>query len=279
MNKMKIFKYPDLQTAWVGINEYLANELEDVKKHGGGISGNQVVLYNAIVKSKTGAIDPNFDFGYVLGYTLRKWTKLVSNYVDQTELDMVRALVLDREKKKTSQYTHTFKFSNSHVSGKDCLISLTFSRNINSPHPVVYYHTRATEATKRMIFDFLLVQRIIEYVYGAATHAEVVMYMPFMFISVDGVLLVHNAKPIQELVHDWDNPNDAQRRIIKAWDKFYNTPIDQISYKVHQRSAKGIQKDDKGYPLHGRPSIFAKDVPLFQVNKSTRKVINKLNKG
>ena len=278
MSKTKIFKFPNLQEAWLGINEYLANDYEDILKHGGGISGNQVVLYNAIVKSKTSAIDPSFDFGHVLGYTMRKWTKLISNYVDRDMLDLTKALVIEREVKKTTQYTHTFHFSNAHVSGKDCLISLTFSRNINSNTPVVYYHTRATEATKRMIFDFLLVQRLVEYVYGYI-QVEVVMYMPFVFISADGVLLCNGAKPIKELVRNWDNPNNCQKRVITAWDKLYNTHISKIPYKVHQRAAKAIQMGGDGKPLHGRDALVASTLTLFKPTNLSKGLLEKLNKG
>lgn len=263
MYNPKTFHFPTLQDAWANLNEYLANNQPEIVSYGGGIHSSEMVMYNSIIKVDKAWVNPNFDFGYVLGYTSRKWSKLVSNYVDLNYLDLVRADVRDREKKKVKNYTHAFHFSNKHSSGKDCLISLTFTRSIQNDIPTVIYHTRAMECTKRVIFDFLLIQRIIEYVYGEEASVEVIMYIPYMYISVEGFLLYTNYKPLEECLKiESGKPNPFQRRILEAYDKFMNVDISNIKYKVHARSAKGIQRCKDGKPLHGRNTYLAKDIKL-----------------
>ena len=102
MQKTKIFNFPTLEHAWSGLNEYLANNLEDIQAHGGGIYGTEMVLYHSIIKVDKAWVSPDFDFGHILGYTDRKWIKLIRNYVDLNYLDLVKAAVLEREKKKAS---------------------------------------------------------------------------------------------------------------------------------------------------------------------------------
>lgn len=276
MAKFTQFHFATLEEAWAGINEYLVNNQPEIEKNGGGIYGTQMMLYNAIIQVETSWINPNFDFAKILGYTDRKWSKLVSNYVDLNYLDLVKREVLAREKKKTVNYTHSFHFSNKHQSGKDCLISLIFQRKMGNDRPTVVYHTRAVEATKRMIFDFLLIQRIVEYVYGKDISVEVEMVIPFIFIAAEGVILFSNYKPMKDLVHNWDNPNVYQGRVIKAWEKLSTTPIDQIKYRVHKRSAVGVQRDSSGNPLHGRKKLCAKDLQLIKPPKN-KKLLAKLN--
>lgn len=277
--KVKKFEFPTLQHAWAGLNKYLANEQEDIEKYGGGVYSSEMVLHNSVIHVEKAWVDPEFDFAYVLGYTDKKWSKLVSNYVDMAYLDLLKSDVLGREKVKARSYTFAFHFSNKHKSGKDCLISLTFTRGKTSENPVVYYHTRAMECTKRVIFDFLLIQRIIEYVYGPRVTVEVIMYIPYMFVTQEGWLLYTNYEPIQQSITNHKNPNLFQKRILSVYDKLINTDINSIKYKVHARSAKGIQRDSKGHPIHGRINYKAKDITLINPGKLKSGLINKLDKS
>lgn len=261
--KLKTFNCITLEHAWSEINKYFCNEYDDILEHG-YINGAQPCLYNTIINIAKPWISPKFDFANILGYTVRKWTKLVSNYVDLNYLDLVKAHVGGREKKKTQNYTHSFHFSNKHDSGKDCLISLTFTRQYGNPNPVVIYHTRAVECTKRMIFDFLLIQRIVEYVYGKDKLVEVTMFIPFMFITIEGALLYTNYESIDTLITNHKNPNKLQKKVLDTYYKFKAIDISTIKYKVHARSARGIQKGEDGKPIHGRPTLLAKELQLFK---------------
>lgn len=276
--KLPIFRFPTLEHAWAGLNKYLANELHDIEEFGGGIYSSEIVMYNSVIKVDKAWVSPNFDFGHILGYTTRKWSKLVSNYVDRNYLDLVKQDVLAKERKKSKNYTHAFHFSNKHTSGKDCLISLTFTRSFSNDSPTVIYHTRAMECTKRVIFDFLLIQKIVEYVYGNKTPVDVVMYIPYMFISVEGFLLYTNYENIETAITNHDKPNKFQKRILDTYEKFMKIDISKIKYRVHARSAKGIQRCSLGKPLHKRDSYLAKDITLFSEGKFKETLADKLDK-
>lgn len=279
MHTVSTFEFPTLQHAWEGLNEYLLNEQAKIEAVGGGIYGTEMCLYNTMISVYKAWVDPTFDFGHVLGYTNKKWSKLINNYLDRDYLELIKAEVVERERKKSTNYTHTMHFANSHGSGKDCLISLTFCRAIGNECPVVVYHTRATECTKRMIFDFLLIQKICEYVYGKERTVEVKMFVPFMFIAVEGVLLYFNHVPMDKALRipKGKEPTVFQKRVQLAYDKFMNIDVETIRYKVHKRSAQGIQRGPDGKPLHGRKPYLAGEIELFNDAKRKPRDIDKLN--
>ena len=152
-----VLEFKNLQRAWQGMNEYLFLEEKKIRKTGtGGAFGSQMVCFDTIVMVDKAKIDPDFNFGERLGYTPTKWTSLVSNYADYYYLDMVRAEITRREKQRARMYNYTLHFSNKHGAGKDCLISLTFSRRPDRDRPFVSFVIRTSEITKRLLFDFLL---------------------------------------------------------------------------------------------------------------------------
>lgn len=278
----KHFHFPTLEGAWEGINEYLFNQEREIKQLGGGNYGTEMVLYNAMITVDKTWINPKFNFGRALGYTSKKWSKLVNNYVDLKYLELVKGEVRAREAKKAKSYNYTMHFDNSHGSGKDCLISLTFQRKINNDVPTVVYHTRASEATKRMIFDFLLIQRIVEYVYGESQSVEMIAYIPFVFINVEAFLIYMGYKggPKGKAFRSDEPYSKFQERIFRRWDDFQAKPLEEITFRVHKRAAAQIKLDDKGNPLSGAKDVFARDLKIkFRPTKVTAGDIEKLNEG
>jgi len=274
--------FPTLQAAWEGLNEYLANNEAEIRKSGGGTYGTEMVAYNTFVSIGKTWVDPKFNFGRVLGYRNKKWSKLINNYVNFDYLDLIRSEVRDREKKKAKSYNHTYHFDNSHGSGKDCLISLTFMRKVTDDNPTVIYNTRASEATKRMIFDFLLIQRMVEYVYGEGVTVEMVAFIPFMFINVEAFLIYMAWKGKDAVVvPPKEGYSKFQQRLVSKYDEFSTRDLNSIKYKVHKRAAAQVQKDKNGNPISGAPDLFAKDLKFD--NKRIKLVavskIEKLNEG
>src|SRR5690349_7251422 len=156
MMNFKIMEFGSLQSGWEGINEYLFLECEEIIKRGGGLYGPEFVSFDNYVVMKRAWVDPEFDFGKTLGYAIKKWSSLVNNYADLKYLDLLRAEIAHRTKKRARSYNYSFHFSNHHGSGKDCLISLLFSKRIGVEHPIVVFQVRTSEVTKRLLFDFLL---------------------------------------------------------------------------------------------------------------------------
>mgnify|MGYP003402936159 CR=1 FL=1 len=281
-------EFPTLEAAWEGINEYLANNEREIIKKGGGCYGTEMVSYDNFIYIYKSWISPDFNFGHILGYKYKKWSKLINNYVDQNYLDLVKGEVLDRERKKSLNYNYTMHFANSHGSGKDCLISLSFCKRKGNKNPFVIYTTRASECTSRMIFDFLLIQRICEYVYGKGVTVEVACYIPFMFINIERFLMYMGYKGRDILKPTKLEPNrqnspeeysNFQKKCIVKYDHYMAVNPKDIKYKVHRRAALQIQKDANSKPIANAPDLLAKDL-TYPFNKKLKvKDIDKLNKS
>lgn len=281
-------KYKDLQTAWQGMNEYLfVKEAHITDRDAGGAFGSQMVCMDTIVAASKAEVDPEFDFGEVLGYALTKWTTLVNNYVDYHYLDMLRAEVAKREKQKARMYNYTLHFSNKYGSGKDCLISLTVARRPNSSRPFASFVIRTSEITKRLLFDFLLVQRIIEYVYGH-NDVKVNLYAQHWYITAESFIMYNNVKSVKKLAKEHGivkKPEKFQEKILQKLDEYMNHPDPHsVMFRVNRRSMLQIQRGDDGKPLSGVKSMKAKSLTLkthknYPSNVITRNQILKHDKN
>jgi hypothetical protein len=264
-------EFGSLQTGWEGINEFLFLECETICKKGGGLYGPEFVSYNNYVVMKRAWVNPEFDFGKVLGYAIKKWSSLVNNYADIRYLDLLRAEINQRKNRNARSYNFSFHFSNHHGSGKDCLISIMFTKRVGVPHPILIFQVRTSEVTKRLLFDFLLVQRIGEYIYGN-NDFEVHLYAPSMYITAESFVMYNNVKSIKKLLKTWQNsghhiekPDNHrfQDKVFKIYKDYMDHPDpDGIRYKVHRRSAMQIRRDSKGEPLSGVKSMLAKNLTL-----------------
>lgn len=273
---INIFHYKDLQEAWEKLQEYIANH--EVKVRGdreGYLYGTMLSLYDTIIMADSCKIDRKFNFGHALGYQDKKWTKLINNYVNRDYLDLVKSEILSKEKKnKSAHYIHTYHFDNKYGSGKDCLISLTITKRKNDPCPILTYHTRASEITKRLIFDFLLIQRIAEYIYGKDRQCKVICHLIFCFVNLECFMMYLSWKGIDTLKAVTGSYSTFQIRCIEKYEKFLNTPLEKIKYKVHYRAAVQV-KMHAGLIEDTIPTLYAKDLKLFKVNPNI-KLINQL---
>lgn len=272
------FHYENLTDAWEGMNEFLANREVLITRKGGGVYGSEFVSFNNLVTISKCKLDPKFNFGRVLGYTYKKWTKLVNNYCNMNYLDLIKAEVQEREGKNAKAYNYTYHFDNVHGSGKDCLISLTFTRRKNEPGPIVIYTTRASEITKRLVFDFLLIQRMVEYVYGKEQQVQLICFIPFMYINLECFLMyvAHYGRKnvIKKNKKGFYSP--YQERMIKKYKEFLKVDASKVKYKVHQRAVMQVQRNPDGSPASNVKDCFAKNLVL--VHKEPRiKDIEKLN--
>src|SRR5690606_31979735 len=239
---VNVLEFESLQAAWEGINMFLATADQKTlnEKGGGGMYGTEYISYNNLIIANSCCVDPKFDFGKVLGYTPRKWTTLVNNYVDFNYLDMLRSEITMRRGKNAKSYNYSFHFSNKAGGGKDCLISLVFSKRVDEPFPTVFFNVRTSEVTSRLLFDFLLVQRIVEYVYGEGHPAEVHFYAPSMFITAERFSMFAHWKGWDKIEKKLGNDR-FQNRIRQVYNHFKTADLDTIRYKVHSRCAEVVQ--------------------------------------
>lgn len=269
-------EFDNLQKAWEGINEFLFVECNRVEKKGGGIYGPEWISYDNWVHIHKAEVDPEFDFGTTLGYNIKKWSSLVNNYVDFHSIDMIRAEIAHRMSKNSRSYNYAYHFANKHGHGKDCLISLNFMQRLNSSVPTVLFQIRTSEVTKRLLFDFLLVQRLGEYIFGS-NDFEVVLIAPSFYITAESFIMYNNVRDIRKLVKK-AKPHKFHDRVFKKFDFFYNHPDPHnIKYKVHRRSALQIIHDENGKPISGVKPMYAKELVLFKdgINNYPKDVVTK----
>lgn len=250
--------YRTLQEAWEGLNEELAINTPEVIEKGGTVYGAQAYYYSVFAKIDKALVDPDFDLGIKIGYTTKKWSSLINNYLDYEGMEFLKQQVQSRVEKKSKAYSYRMMFSNTHDTGKDCLTSLTILKRQNQEKPIAIFHVRATEVTKRLIFDFLLVQRIIEYVYGH-NDIEVHYYVPVAFITCEGFAMYDNHKSVSKLLKKkYKSKEDLPkfpRRVFDTIKYLKTTHAPSIKYKVNRRSAMQLQWDEHGNPLSGKPSL------------------------
>lgn len=291
-----LLEFGNLTKAWEGINKFLFLEAEKITAAGGGEYGPEFVSYNNYVVVTRAWVDPEFNFGKVLGYTYKKWSALVNNYVDYKYLDLIRAEIAHRTKRNARSYNYSFHFNNAHGSGKDCLISLLFTKRLGIPHPVLVFQVRTSEVTKRLIFDFLLIQRIAEYVYGH-NDVEVHFFAPSFYITGESFVIFNNVEPIKKMLKRFRKKNSEQhpehhifqKKTLKIFNDYMNHPDPRsIRYKVHRRSALQIRKQENGRPLSNVKDLFARqlllkrtieDLPETVISKSQLKAHNKAQRN
>lgn len=265
------FNCPDSQKAWEDINEFMFIHEDKLKKAGAGRDGNVSIAYDVFMFIEKAWVDPSFDFGMMFGHRIQKWTHLVKNYVDMNYLNIVREDIQTRESKKQKVYQVTKHFSNSFDNGKDCLISLTFSRRLGNKLPVLIFHIRASEITKRLLWDFLLVQRMGEYVYGN-NEFSIILYCPMAYLNAEAFTMYHNHVSIKKLLKshygkDYKNClQPFQQRVLGILNKFLRCDPMSISYKSHRRAVKQLQKDENGKPISGDRPLLAGDL-FLQTNQ------------
>ena len=252
--------FGSLQTGWQGINEFLFTESKKIEAKGGGAYGPEWISYDNYVMMRKAWVDPEFNFGKKLGYTKKKWGALVNNYIDFRYLDMVKAEITHRVMKKARSYNYSYHFDNAHGSGKDCLISINFTKRVSHEHPILVFNIRTSEVTKRLLFDFLLVQRIGEYVYGH-NDFEVHFFAPSFYITAESMCMYNNIVPLHELVPE--PTHSFQEKVFKRLDHFLTIEDPEtITYRVHRRVAKQVRRDENGEPESGTVDMFAKDLIL-----------------
>ena len=247
-------RHETTQEAWEWLNEFLATQEERVKKNGGLRTGPQIISYDHFMEIEKAWVDPEFDFGFMFGYKKQKWTVLKSNYLNIEELDLVKGQVNEREDKGSSGYNIALQFTNQHGHGHACLLSLVFQRRRTKPDPVIIINIRSSEATKRLLMDFLLVQRIAEYVYGEDIKVGIKLYCGNVYISAENFVMYHNHKDLHTILEY--GRSGMENKVIDIYNKFMEPDaLEKIKYRVHLRAVKRLHHLPN-------PAIKAKDLLL-----------------
>lgn len=256
---VRYLEYANSQEAWEGLNEYFLNNEEDILQLGCR-NGSQLIAFDNVIKIRKAWVDPEMDFGNTFGYRAQKWTGLINNYVNLNYLDILKSQILAKENAKGAykNYNISMQFDNSHGHGKNCLLSLTFSRTQETDIPIATFHLRSSEITKRLLLDLLLVQRIAEHIYGVDQHIMIKMLCTNMYQSAESFSMYDLHKPIKDVIDIKGEQSNWQERVIKTLENFQTVDPAKITYKVFLRSVNQLQK------LKGDKPMYARDLLLFK---------------
>ena len=275
---MKSFEFANSQEAWEGLNEYFFQNEHDIMDYGGGRYGNQLVLYDVFINIRKAWVDPKFDFGNMFGYRPHKWTGLISNYVNMNYLDILKAQVLVKESKKYPIYNLSMQFDNSHGHGKNCLLSLTFTRRQDLDVPIATFNLRSSEITKRLLIDYLLVQRIAEYIYGEEQTVMINMFCGNMYQNVEAFTMYNTHRDLTKLNKNKPGKSKWTDKIMEVLNKFKTVKPEEIKYKVFRRSVNQLQKVHGDRPmLAGELFLGKKEIeyPEDCITQSQRRAFRK----
>lgn len=243
--------FKDSLSAWENINEMFLRHDHEL---GATIHAHALYVYDCTIGIRKPKLDPEFDFGKHFNYTISKWKSLVANYIDKPELDEIRKEVIYEEAKKTKIYNLALQFTNKHGHGKNCLLSMVFSRRANESKPTINVFLRASEVTKRLVCDLLLFQRIGEFVYSD-TEFQLIIHFNQMFNDDTVLLMYHAHKSIKSILRE--STSQRSKELLEKLKKLLKTNPEDIKYKVHRRAAKVLRPDICKYP-----KTLAKDCKL-----------------
>lgn len=249
------------QEAWEKLNEAFLRLDPSLFEKGAVANSGVAVSYNVFVKIRKAYVDPDFDFGRHFNYTETKWTTLLNNYVDFNQLDLVKSQVKLKKASYNQNYNVSYVFNNSHNNGKQCLLAAIFSKRFQEDVPVITMVVRASEITKRLIFDFLLIQRISEYVYGKDQTVQINLFATQMFGNVETLLMYGAHKKLKKVLKGTDKENPWIKKLLEVNDKFINgTEKDFSTYKVFLRAFKVLRPDLYEYkPLLAKNLVIEDD--------------------
>lgn len=242
-------EFKNSMKAWEGLNRlFLFNEEGfEVERIGKAQYINDLVIY-----INNPLVDPEFDFGRHFNYTISKWKSLVANYINKEELISLKAEVLSALKSKKI-FNIGYQFDNKHAHGKNCLLSMVVSNKAGMDNPMITVFMRASEVTKRLICDLLLIQRIGEYLLSGSNF-HVCIHFNQIFNDDTVLLMYHAHENLLKLsdklgIYDY-NWYDRLKYLLEV------NP-DDIKYKVHRRALKVLRPE-----LYRYPKTLAKDCVL-----------------
>lgn len=242
-------EFKNSMKAWEGLNRLFLFNKEgfEVERIGKAQYINDLVIY-----INNPLVDPEFDFGRHFNYTISKWKSLVANYINKEELISLKAEVLSALKSKKI-FNIGYQFDNKHAHGKNCLLSMVVSNKAGMDNPMITVFMRASEVTKRLICDLLLIQRIGEYLLSGSNF-HVCIHFNQIFNDDTVLLMYHAHENLLKLsdkfgIYDY-NWYDRLKYLLEV------NPED-IKYKVHKRALKVLRPE-----LYRYPKTIAKDCVL-----------------
>lgn len=248
------------QEAWEKINEAFLRRDPVLFEKGGVVSSGMALCYNVFIKIRKAWVDPDFNYGRCFHYTQSKWTTLLNNYIDFNKLDLLRSKIRVIKSSYSQNYNISYLFNNSHDNGKQCLLAATFSKRFSEDIPLITVILRASEITKRLMFDLLLIQRMGEYVYGPNQTVQINIFCTQMYGNIETLIMYDAYKPLPKVLKK--ATKDAwYDKVMEVYNKFKTgEEKDFKSFKVFYRSFKVVRPDIFTYkPLLAQTLVIEND--------------------
>ena len=248
-------EYHNFLEAWEGINEsFLDTSLSLLKEFNGVRHARALYLYNVSIQVNNPVLDPEFDFGRKFNYTKQKWNMLMGNYINMVELKELKT-ELKQHLNDRKPYNISYNFPNTHKHGKKCLLALIITKRYGDVTPYITMYLRSSEVTKRLSVDFLLMQRIGEYLFEGQPF-KALLNINQLF-NDDTVLLMYGAhKDIRHILKK--GKNEYCNILYKRLKEMLEGEEKQFKkYKVHWRAFKVLRPD-----LYKYPKTLAKECKL-----------------
>ena len=111
------------------------------------------------------------------------------------------------------------------------------------------------------MFDFLLVQRMAEYVYGPNQSVQLNLFATQMYGNTETLIMYDAHKPVPKVIKKYDNPwVDNVKKVYKKFKE--GTEKDFYSFKVYFRSFKVVRPDLYQYKPLLAKNLVIEDDPI-----------------
>lgn len=246
---MNLVKAKNPTDAWEKILENFLIKKPDWFCEGVGYNlTDSLFTYDLMVEIADAKFDPDFDFGKMFGYTMTKWTGLITNYLDLDVLDQAKLMIRKLEENKTvnRNYHIGFHFADNHGSGKGCLVGGIFSRKIGVENPEITVILRSSEIVTRLPIDILLFCRMGQYIYGH-DNFSLKLVIKAAWANDTTILLYQNRKDIKEFLKENCSDEVRRKKIRKSLKKLMTS--DEAGYKTYGNSFRAFKvlRRDLGY--------------------------------
>ena len=248
---MNIVKAANPIAMWETLIEgFLCKKLEWFEEGVGYNLTDSLFSYDMILEVDNAKFDPQFDFGTTFGYTITKWTGLITNYLDLDVLDEAKTMIrkLEENKAVNRNYHIGFHFADNHGNGKGCLVGGIFSRKIGIDKPEITLMLRSSDIVTRLPMDLLLFSRFGEYVYG---HTDFTMrlILKAAFANDTTILMYNKHKDIKGILANCED-EERSKKIRKSFKKIMKS--EESVYKTYGnsfRAYKVLHGEEKGYNI------------------------------
>jgi ribosomal protein L21 len=247
--------FEDAWIAWKGINrKFILGDDRVVDL--GSCTKYLLVGYDAVIHINHPHFKDDYevDFGKLFFYTKSKWSHLIGNYIDYTALEILRGKIRQCIKDKKKFKDISYQFKNHYKNGKGCLLSLVISKRPTGFHLAIFL--RSSEITKRLLVDFLLFERIGEWLLRDRPFSYTV-HINNLFNECAVLAMYNQVERLRKIGREIKESPHYNKEIYKKVIAEYRNiakhkKVESIKYKIHKRAWRCLkERNGIEYPKLG----------------------------